>query len=261
VTDKTSDDLVQLRELARQLLTEEQALIEELADLQAGFVIREGLWISPELIPHGHDVRLDPVELLKIAQEFQLQNYNGGSQSLENLVPSWQSVHIAIRLDTISRAGLSVDHVEMLRAELQLKLPMGRRDIDIDPEAPCFWEVVEALLRHFKVAREAQIRSALKASNIEIQLWGSNHWPDEIWHKFQSEASEKISRLRDVRLKLSQTQSRIMDLQPDSMNESLAIVCDRSESRLAEPLGTTDRAQIATRQYKSGEQRRGAQQI
>jgi hypothetical protein len=240
VTDKTSDDLVQLRELATQLLTEEQALIEELADLQAGFVIREGLWISPQFIPFGHDVRLDPVELLKIAQEFQLQNYNGGSQSLENLVPSWQSVHIAIRLDSISRAGLSVDHVEMLRAELQLKLPMGRRDIDIDPEAPCFWEVVEALLRHFKVAREAQIRSALKASNIEIQLWGSNHWPDEIWHKFQSEASEKISRLRDVRSKLSQTQSRIMDLQPDSMNESLAIVCDRSESRLAESSADID---------------------
>lgn len=47
MTDKTSADLVQLRELATQLLTEEQALIEELADLQACFVIREGLWISP----------------------------------------------------------------------------------------------------------------------------------------------------------------------------------------------------------------------
>jgi hypothetical protein len=240
VTDKTSDDLVQLRELASQLLTEEQALIEELADLQAGFVIREGLWISPQLIPHGHRVRLDPAELLKIAQEFQLQNYNGGSQSLEDLVSSWQSVHIAMRLDFISRAGFSVDHVEMLRGELQLKLPMGRRDIDIDPEAPCFWEVVEALLRHFKVAREAEIRSALKASIIETQLWGSSHWPDEIRHKFQSETSEKIMRLRDVRIMLSQTQSKIRDLQPDYMNEPLAIVCDRSESRLAESSADID---------------------
>lgn len=150
---------------------------------------------------------------------------------------SWQSIHIASRLDAISKVGLSVDYVEMLRVELQLELPMGRRDMDIDPEAPCFWEVVEALLRHFKVAKDGQTRSALKAAHIETQLWGANHWPDEIWHKFQSEASEKITRLRDFRSKLSQTKARIMDLQPDFMNESLAIVCDRSESRLAESSG------------------------